>query len=130
MALPKGFQSGDEVQLRVERRGGLIDWVPAQVRTGSGLHDSPWRTSDHRRHFCFPITRKKKVLNRGEVEGSPLLWCDLTTDGTSSVFPNGLENTIGTLQHPLHRCLHLHRSLAVFETLRSERLVLATSVAR
>lgn len=37
MAQPKGFQSGDAVELRVERRGGGIDWVPAQVREGQ-----PW----------------------------------------------------------------------------------------
>lgn len=34
MAAPEGFQSGDAVELRVERRGGVIDWVPAQVRRG------------------------------------------------------------------------------------------------
>lgn len=34
MVQSQGFQSGDTVELRVKRRGGGIDWLPAQVRKG------------------------------------------------------------------------------------------------
>ncbi|CAB1096683.1 unnamed protein product [Ectocarpus sp. CCAP 1310/34] len=41
-----GFQSGDAVELRVESRGGRVDWVPAQVvsRDGDGTFTVRFRS--------------------------------------------------------------------------------------